>query len=87
MATLVIDNSVMATAAQSMGMTEAQIQAWFAQNYDEIKAVRLYIQTRGVTEPTYIEQFAVEGQTLDAGLVTNILALLATGNLITILET
>jgi hypothetical protein len=47
----------------------------------------LYIQTRGVTEPEYIENFAVDGETLDATLVENILILLQTGNLIMRLET
>ena len=87
MATLIIDTAVVATAAQQMSMTPEQLITWFNANYETVKAVRLYIQTRGVTEPEYIENFAVEGQTLDATLVENILILLQTGNLIMRLET
>ena len=87
MATLVIDSTVLATAAARMQVTEAQLRGWFAANYDAIKAIRLYIQTRGVTEPQFIEQFAVEGQPLDPTLVEHTLILLETGNLILRMET
>jgi hypothetical protein len=87
MSTLIIDTAVVATAAQQMNMAPEQLIAWFNANYETVKAVRLYIQTRGVTEPEFIENFAVEGQVLDATLVENILILLQTGNLIMRLET
>jgi hypothetical protein len=87
MSTLIIDTAVVTTAAQQMNMTPEQLITWFNANYETVKAVRLYIQTRGVTEPEYIENFAVDGETLDATLVENILILLQTGNLIMRLET
>jgi hypothetical protein len=87
MSTLIIDTAVVATAAQQMNVTPEQLITWFNANYETVKAVRLYIQTRGVTEPEFIENYAVEGQILDATLVENILILLQTGNLIMRLET
>jgi hypothetical protein len=87
MATLIIDNAVIADAAAAMNMTEAQVKGWYAANYATIKAIRLYIQSRKTTEPEYIEQFAVEGETLDPTLVSQVLALLETGGLILRMET
>ena len=68
-------------------MTPEQLIVWFNTNYAAVKAVRLYVQTRGVTEPEYIENFAMEGQVLDPTLVENILILLETGKLIMRMDT
>ncbi len=86
MATLIIDNAVLTAAATQMGITEAQLRAWFAANYTAIKAIRLYIQTRGVTEASFIEQFAVEGQLIDPTLVEQALILMDQAGLILRME-
>lgn len=86
MPTLIIDNQVMEQAAAKTGMTTAQLIAWFNTNYESIKKIRLYIQTRGVTEPEFIEQYASDTGPLDPTLVSTALALLETGGLITRLE-
>jgi hypothetical protein len=69
MATLVIDNAVIAQAASPMGMSESGVRAWHASNRASIAAIQSYIATRGVTETTFIEQFAAQPETLDPTLV------------------
>ena len=86
MTTLVIDREVMAQAAAATGMTEPQLQAWFRAHYDTIRAIRLYIQSRGTTEPSYIEQYADPNGPLDPTLVAQVIELLEIGGLITRLE-
>lgn len=82
MAEVIIDSEVIASAAARMGMSEAQIRAWFRATYPTIRAVRLYIRQQRTTEPQYIEAHAVEGQTLDPATVAQILILLEEGGLI-----
>lgn len=77
-----IDVSVVAAAADGMGLTETQALAWYQQNAAAVRLVRDYVARVKSPTPEDVETNADPNGPMDPELVQNIGALLAAGGLI-----